>query len=321
MNLRFWLLKCGVIFSLCFFGTLQSEFYSEEYYAFNEEYEPVSPCDCGCAEDPCNCCFRKWVWLPEGCPLFRPFIADPRQLTFSVAWRFNDQAATKNSIPVSFYDYLPIYRRFDVWPLHGQLEVGIDGGLWAIFDPCTESAPLLDADYYVGIPVTYAAGDWSFRLRGYHISCHLGDEFLLNHPGFDRRNPSAEYLDFFASWDLTTDLRFYAGLGYIVEQDRSFKCSRFYTEAGMEARIAELGFYSCRHNLFGQPFLAMHFRAKRDFHGHVDQTYAMGYEFSKLKGQCRRVRLFLEYHDGFSVEGQFCMDSTNYFAVRLSYGF
>src|SRR5262245_39461061 len=27
------------------------------------------------------------VWLPEGPPLFRPFIADPRQITSSVGWR------------------------------------------------------------------------------------------------------------------------------------------------------------------------------------------------------------------------------------------
>lgn len=82
-----------------------------------------------------------------------------------------------------------------MWPYGGDMEFGVEGAVWAVFAPLDESSPLIDADYYVGFPLVYAFDNWQFRLRGYHVSTHLGDEFLLNHPGFDRRNPSAEYLD------------------------------------------------------------------------------------------------------------------------------
>jgi hypothetical protein len=176
-----------------------------------------------CCADPCNvcsryhdnalqtieCCDSGGIWLPEDPPLFRPFMADPREVCYSVGWRFNDNALTKNIIDVSFGDSLAIYRWCDVWPLHGQLQFEIEGAVWAIFDPCQESAPLINADYYVGFPLSYAIDRWQFRLRPFHISSHIGDEFLLNHPGFDRRNASNEYVDFFVSFDMTPEIRFY----------------------------------------------------------------------------------------------------------------
>ncbi len=50
-------------------------------------------------------------------------------------------------------------------------------------------------------------------------------------------------------------------------------------------------------------------------------TYALGYEIGKYCGLYRRLRLFLEYHDGYSVEGQFAHIPTNYFELALTYGF
>ena len=47
------------------------------------------------------------IWLPEGPPAFRPFIAVPHQVTFGVGWRFNDPVLGKNLTPVSFGDTRP----------------------------------------------------------------------------------------------------------------------------------------------------------------------------------------------------------------------
>ena len=266
-------------------------------------------------------CGYSGVWLPEDPPLFRPFVADPRQLTYSAGWRFNDRAINKNVIDVSFFDSLGFYRWCSMWPFGGEMQIGIDGGLWAIFDPFGESMPLVNADYYVGIPLTYRCGKWSFRLHFYHISSHIGDEFLLQNPDFDRKNPSAEYLEFFASYDWTEEIRVYYGLGYVVSQDESFECDRFYTEGGVELRIPKLGFVCYPQNIFGAPFFGMHYRYRGDYKNHVDATYVLGYEFGKLCGLCRKLRLFVEYHDGYSSEGQFCQEATNYFSVRGEYSY
>ncbi len=266
-------------------------------------------------------CGRYGVWLPEDGLLFKPFVADPRQVTYSVGWRFHDQALTSNVIPVSFGDNLGIYRWCCVGPWGGMLQINIEGALWGVFDPLDESSPLLNADYYVGIPISYAIGRWGFRVRAYHISSHIGDEFLIFNPGFDRRNPSAEYLDGFISYYITDEIRIYSGLGWIIQHDDSFNAGKWYAEAGAEVRLLGLGFYDECENLFGHPFFGMHFHFNNHYERHVDNTYVLGYECGKACGNQRRVRAFLEYHDGYSVDGQFRKYPTNYLSVRFSYGY
>lgn len=296
---------------------------ADDYNSVNNE---CNSCDMSYAFNDCvyaRMYGLRGIWMPECPPLFRPFAADPRQITYSVGWRFNDQAITKDSIDVSYGDSFGIYRWFNVgmFGICGELQIELEGCLWAIFDPMTFSAPLINADYYVGFPLTYAFDNWSFRLRGYHISCHIGDEFLLNHPDFDRKNPSAEFLDFFVSNDLTDDIRLYGGLGYVLAQDDSFICSRFYAGAGFEVRLYELACRDYRDRIIGKPFLAAHFRYTGDFRNHLDSTYVLGYEWEKLSGLERRLRAFIEYHDGYSAEGQFYRLATSYFSARITYGF
>jgi len=271
--------------------------------------------------EPYEGCCGGGVWLPEDPVLFRPFMADPREIDYSVGWRFNDNALTKNIIAVSFGDTFAIYRWCNVWPWNGDLQIELEGAVWATFDPMTFSAPLMNADYYVGVPITYAIDRWQFRLRGYHISSHIGDEFLLNHPGFHRRNASAEYADFFISHDYTEEIRFYGGLGYVLQQDEEFQTKRFYSAVGAELRLLRIGFMDCKDMLYGCPIFGMHFRQNGEFRNHIDATYILGYEIGKLCGLYRKLRFFLEYHDGYSVEGQYFKIPTNYFSIRTSYGF
>lgn len=325
--------NCGVS-NPCNETTKYNESYQEERI-LSYQYLPSS-CqtdsseadlfDTPCAHSDCVYGHRVGlggVWLPECPPLFRPFVADPHQLTYSVGWRFNDKALSKNVIDVSYYDSFPVYRWFNVGIgcMRGDLQFDVEGCLWANFDPMTFSAPLIDADYYVGFPLTYAFGNWSFRLRGYHISTHIGDEFLLNHPEFDRKNPSAEYLDFFVSNSITEDIRLYGGIGYILDQDDSFKCKRVYGAIGFEVRLFEIAFWDCRDRIVGKPYLGAHFRISGDYKNHLDSTYVLGYEWQKLSGLQRCFRVFVQYHDGYSAEGQFCRLATNYFSIRATYGF
>lgn len=265
---------------------------------------------------------RTWgVWLPEGPPLYRPMVADPRQVCFGVGWRWNDQVLDKNIIPVTFGDNLALYQWGNVFFRCDELRIEVEGAVWATFAPLRESSPLMNADYYGAGVITYAIGDWAFRLRGYHISSHLGDEFLLNHPGFDRKNPSAEYIDLFASWEMTDDIRVYGGIGYIVHQDETFRNHRFYAEGGGEVRLFEMAWVRQCDKLYGVPFFGFFWRYSPDFKQHVDMTYALGYEFGKFCGLYRRLRLFVEYHDGYSVEGQFAHFPTNYLSINATYGF
>lgn len=282
---------------------------------------------CWYAADPdTDCAYARehnlWgIWMPEGPPAFRPFIADPRQVTYSIGWRFNDHVLAKNVIPVSFGDTFPVFRWCDLWYFRGDLQLEIEGAVWAVFDPLHECSPLIDADYYVGFPLTYSFGTWSFRLRGYHISTHIGDEFLLNDPHFDRRNPSIEAFDFYFSDQFTEDIRLYAGVGWYARQDDSFRVGEFYCQGGVELRVFELGYRDYCNRLYGVPFLAMDFYYQSHFKHHINSNFALGYEWGKVSGLRRKLRIFLEYHDGYAIEGQFCIFPTRYLSIRGTYGF
>lgn len=262
------------------------------------------------------------IWLPECPPAMSPFLADPRQINMSGGWRFHDRIISQEVIDFSFGDIFPVYRWINIWYFGGDLQFDIEGGVWDVFAPLEENSPMVNADYYMGFPVTYVFGKWAIRLRGYHISTHLGDEFLCENPDFikERKNFSSEFLDLFVSHQFTNDIRLYAGVGWVCLQDESFKCGEWYAQGGVELHMTELGYRDYCNRLYGQPYYAMHFRYDPVFTNHVDATYALGYEWGKFSGLRRKFRLYFEYHDGYSLEGQFCKLPTNYFSVRMSYG-
>ncbi len=265
------------------------------------------------------------IWFPQMTELFLPLIANPRQVIYSIGYRGGDRVCGKNAVPISLGDDFPIFRWISVLPWRGDCQIGIEAGIWSVFniDPpkpndC-KGTELVNTDFYVGIPVTYAVNQWSFRLRPYHISSHLGDEFMVNHPLFRRRNPSFESLDFFLSYQANDIFRVYGGAGWIMHSDHTFPMKHYYLEYGSEARF--FGHKMYYHKLYGTFFAAVHFRTWQVLKDDFDVTAVAGYEWSKLQGVGRKIRLMGEFHHGFSLEGQFFKRRTTYGAFLLAYGF
>lgn len=267
------------------------------------------------------------VWFPQMTVLFPPLVADPRQPTYSVALRKWDRVVGHTAIAVSLGDDFPIFRWHDVFRWHGAMQIGIEAGVWAVFDFTHhpdghgDMCELVNTDYFVGIPLTYAVDRWAYRFRIYHISGHLGDEFLVDNPSFlhKRKNPSFEAVDLFGSYQVSRGLRIYGGPGVVFHSDHSFKIKPLYVQYGMEIRGLGRKFYY--HKLYGSPFFAAHLENWEQHHWSLDSTFKLGYEWSKLQGVGRKVRIYIDYHQGFSYEGQFFNKRTNYGEVGFSWGF
>ena len=267
------------------------------------------------------------IWFPQMTVLFQPLLADPRQVTYTLGYRAGDHVIGVSTIGVALGDDFPIYRWLDVLG-HGDLQVGIEAGIWSVFNLSPHpnidgGTELVNTDFYFGIPITYALNQWSFRLRVYHISSHLGDEYIINHinePGFKRLNPSIEATDFAVSYQLTEGIRFYAYPGVIFHSDETYpEKPPLYIQYGTEARF--LGSKFLKQRLFGTCFFAMHFRNMQWLDWNFDGTYRIGYEFSKLAGVGRKFRFYAGFHHGYSLEGQFQKKRTHYFEFNFSYGF
>ena len=268
----------------------------------------------------------KGVWFPQSTVLFAPLVAAPREVRYSAAYRFGDKVIGRHVAAVAMGDEFPVFRWRNVFKWCGDLQVGITGGIWAVFNfedvnHNDELSELVNTDYYLGIPFTYAFDRWSFRARIYHISSHLGDEWLVNHPEklVKRVNPSFEAIDLFASYQATKNIRLYIGPGVVIHSDDSFKIDPLYIEYGAEFRF--MGCNLNYHRLYGTPFLAAHFENWQERHWGIDATVMLGYEWSKLQGIGRKMRVYLDWHKGFSAEGQFFRRRTQYGEVGLSWGF
>ncbi len=276
-----------------------------------------------CLDDICwgdsPCCQIKGIWFPQLTVLFQPLIADPRQVTNSAAIRFNDDVVGKHVGAVSFGDDFSFFRWLDVCGWGGDLEFLIEAGIFSVFNLDHAEESMVNTDFFVAATFAYAINCWSFRLRLWHLSSHLGDEFLLAHPGFPRCNLSDEGIDLFASYQCCKALRLYVGIGDIFDRDKSFPEKPFYVEGGAEIRV--FGCRSCFDKLYVQPFFAMHFRSWAEHNYMIDQTYVLGLEYSKIQGIGRKLRLFGEYHNGYSREGQFLRHRCSYSALRMTYGF
>jgi len=269
------------------------------------------------------------IWFPQSNVLFQPLVADPRQVTYSLGYRMGDRVMGKRAAEVSFGDDFPLYRWRSVWQRGADLQFGIEAGVWCVFSyeekngavTADQFAELMNSDFYAGLPLTYAMDAWTFRLRLYHISSHLGDEYLVNHPAVapKRKNPSKETIDFVASYQLTSSIRLFAGPGWVIHSDKTYPVKPWHFMYGLECRLA--GFRSEYHGLYGQPFLAMFFKNDQEYQWDFETSYSIGYEWSKLQGIGRKVRLYLNYHHGHSLEGQFSRERTQYASVGFSYGF
>lgn len=268
------------------------------------------------------------IWFPQSTVLFAPLVADPREPVYSAALRFGDKVIGQIVAAVSLGDDFPIFRWRNVLPWHGDMQLGVQAGVWTVFNywhvPKTydhESCELVNADYMACIPLTYAVDRWSFRLRVYHISSHLGDEYLVNRPDrlYHRKNPSMEAIDFFSSYQFSRHLRGYFGPGVVFHSDRTFPIKPIYVEYGMELRV--LGKKLYYHRLYGTPFLAIHLENWQQRDWNLDMTVKLGYEISKMQGVGRKMRLYVDYHHGYSYEGQFFNERTEYGEFGFSWGF
>ncbi len=267
------------------------------------------------------------VWFPQSTVLFLPLIADPREPVYSVNWRMGDKAMGRKAVAVSLGDDFPIFRWHDVGGWHGDLQIGIQAGVWAVFNfshvPHRKhnACQLMNTDYLVGIPVSYAFDKWSFRARVYHISGHLGDECLVDRHWMvkKRKNPSFEAFDWIWAYQFSSNLRLYAGPGVVFASDDSFKLKPLYAIWGMEIRL--FGQKLNYHRLYGTPFFAANMENWQQHGWDLDCTFKLGYEFSKLQGVGRKMRLYVQYHQGFSYEGQFFNERVRYGEVGFSWGF
>ena len=74
-------------------------------------------------------------------------------------------------------------------------------------------------DFRFGVPLSYRSGPTAISFGYDHISTHVGDEYQVRHPKFERVNYSRDALLLGVRRDVTDDLTLYGEVGYAFVRD------------------------------------------------------------------------------------------------------
>lgn len=235
--------------------------------------------------------------------LFKPLMADPRQPQFSIKYHRYDAEQDFNAASVSFGDYFGFAS--GLFGEYGVSQIGLQGAVFAVFNLDAPSFDLVNADYWIGIPVSVRRGPFSYLARIYHQSSHLGDEFLLGNPDVPRINLSYEDLEVLTSYEYKR-WRFYGGGGVIINSEPNL--DPLHLQAGVEYRQPSP---FSNWQMVGAADLQA--TQDQDWHGNASFQFGTAYD-----GRANReIRFMLEHYRGFSPNGQFYNDRLRYTGLGI----
>ena len=245
-------------------------------------------------------------WLPDS-KLFRPLQADPREPRLAIAFQ-EYETDDRDFTAADFH----VGTTFDFYRGrlgNGSWQIGITGGVFSAVDHDAKNKDIFNVDYIIGLPFTYRNGDWSSRIRYYHSSSHLTDEFIFsNQLEFDDRlDISYDVVDFLLSHDWN-QFRLYGGAGYIFRSTEDL--DKTLGQAGLEYR---------NFNVFDN--LGLSFAVDVKGRSELDWELAQSFQLALIsRANKREVHYFLEYYTGPSPNGQFFFDEVDYYGLGIRFG-
>jgi hypothetical protein len=232
--------------------------------------------------------------------LFAPLSADPRWPKFTVAYsyyfgdsQFKHVGTAEAGASIAIVQNET--RRSHSW------EVGIQAGIFSIFDFGAPSTDLVNADYLGGLTFSYAFDSFVFLTRFFHQSAHLGDEFLLNND-VERINLSFEELEVLLSYDPRPWARVYGGAAAIVRIEPS-NIDRWSLHAGAEFRPV-----TSKSKVRVQLLTAVDLQMWQQNDWIPDASFIVGATLDPIGESSYRVDFLLRYYIGRSPNGQFFTD-------------
>jgi hypothetical protein len=262
-------------------------------------------------ETPAPRVLSEWqTGLLPGGALFRPLIADPRWPHFAASYhRYRDDPQLRDVAAVSFGETFALYRD-RLGP--GWWEVGVQAGVFAVFDLGADSADLVNADYLVAVPLSYKYEDFTAMARIFHQSSHLGDEFLLRTRP-NRINLSYEAVDLKFAYHFGDHVRAYTGGGFLFHQEPS-NLDPWSVQYGLELSSP------WPRDARWRPIAALDVQHREENDWSTDVSMRAGVQLDGVLAT-RSLQLLFEYFRGRSPNGQFYRDKIEYYGLGMHFHF
>jgi hypothetical protein len=248
---------------------------------------------------------RQWQALPDGL-IWKNYLADPHEARMSLLLfenldegRFWD-ATLGGRVGLLRYGTLgAIDPRGWQWDLEGAVITRLD---------MEQSQDVESMDYRFGTQMTWSEGPWATKFGYFHISSHMGDEYLLRIPGTDRVNYVTESAVVATSNRPIQMVRLYGELAYA-----------FVTSGGAEPLQLQTGIeYNPRPALGKKlaPFVAanLNFREVVDYA--VSSTIQAGWSFRGPRSD-RQYRFGAQYGAGPTSQYEFYFRKEEYIGIGM----
>lgn len=272
---------------------------------------PISRCAPGVHESEA----QGTVGFPQD-SIHCPLLADPKEPRSFISlqrgtFRSLDDPSGEGAtlVSVGIGDTFGLVRWNGSQPGDG-VQLDVFGAVFAQFDYEAPSKDLINADYTIGFPLTIRKRGFSTRLRLYHQSSHLGDEFLLRESEIQRENLSFESIEVLISQELHA-LRVYAGAERLFRREPDTVGSSVF-HAGAEVRSGHRGPV--------QLIAALDMKSPELHDWSPALSGRAGIEFLRTGASghpARIVALMFEWYDGPSPYGQFFQDDISYIGAGV----
>ncbi len=249
----------------------------------------------------------RWQVLPDGI-LYRAYLANPKESRLGTQF-FNLQGngAMWDSTLGGRVALLRFGTDDPSWPQGWQLDA--EGSAQVRLDP-DENMDLRGSDFRAGAPLTYGYGRHRLKFSYYHLSAHLGDEFLAAHPTFTHVNYTREVLTFGYAYFLTENFRVYGEIGWAFHFDLS---QPWEFQFGVEYAPARPT------GIHGAPFFAVHGHLREELNYSGNIAVQAGWAWRGNNSHI--LRAGLHYYNGLSDQYSFYRDFEQQIGGGLWYDF
>ncbi len=228
----------------------------------------------------------EWHLLPDGL-LWRSYLAAPQEPRIStVIFNCNNDgvfwdATLGGRVGLLRYGTAGAERPSGwQWDLEGAVMTRLD---------LLHAEDVESMDYRFGSEITAAEGPWAMKLGYFHISSHVGDEYLVRNPTFTRINYVTESWIVGGSYQPSDDVRLYGEFVNSFHAAGGAKRYQFQTGAEYTPIAKSVG--------LGAPFAAVNLNFREAVEYDVATTLQLGWS---LQGpdSGRRLRFGAQYSDG-----------------------
>lgn len=239
----------------------------------------------GCANRP-----RGWQVLPQGI-MFQSYLAGEKEPRMAAQWMWDRNRGLVFETALGGRWGLVRNGTYGGIDPEG-FQFDIEGAAFARVDP-EEQSDLEAADFRAGFVGTWHEGPWRFKTGYYHISSHIGDEYLLRNNGFQRINYVRDSLLAAAMYNVNPDLQVYAEVAVALNHN-----------GGAEPFELQFGAqYSpvIRTGIRGAPFAAINGHLRQEFNFGGSVNVQAGWQWRSREGT-QMFRMGFQHYNGPSIQ-------------------